>query len=147
MCEKAKNTTSDALPAERRRVRIVILALYAVLVLVWGFGGLLTWSGAFRSLPGWVGKAVALVVALPMGLTTWPAHEFVLEMVTGAGAGANAPITVGFENAAVFVAWAILLWAPLSAACLRKVPVWLALSFQAALLLTVLGLFWEYGNG
>ena len=149
MCPEGTDGTSkhEDQAAPKRRFRFGILALYVALVSAWGVGGLLAWSGAFRSSLGPMGKTFALVVALPLGLTTWPAHELVLELVTGQGAGANANIPAQYDTAALFIAWAAILWSPLVAAFWRKAPLWLVLVFQATLLFTVAANFWQYGNG
>jgi hypothetical protein len=52
------------------------LVLFLLIVVVWAAAGTACWSGRLKSVTG--GSKIALLVVLPVGLTTWPAHEFLL---------------------------------------------------------------------
>jgi len=128
------------------RFRPRILLLYAALVPAFGVGGMLQWGGALKPLREPFGGLFAYIIGLPLGLLTWPAHEYALERM-GPGAGANAHSELSMGAAVIFLVWAAFLWGPILAAFRRKAPLWLVFLFQFTVLLTVFGLFWEYGNG
>ncbi|MEA3364072.1 MAG: hypothetical protein U9Q79_00405 [Candidatus Hydrogenedentes bacterium] len=128
-----------------RRYRVLVPPLYAHLVLVFGAGGILLWSGMLKPLRGPLGGILAYLISLPVALLTWPAHEYTLERM-GPGAGANALTEVSVSATIIFAGWAALLWAPVLAAFWRKAPLWMVSLFQAVLLFAVFSLFWQYGN-
>lgn len=117
------------------------LWIYAIAVLLWTMVGTSMWAGLLKPL-GVLGAALAL----PVGVTTWPAHEALLEM-SGAGFGANAltqPTPAAFI---VFLLWAGVLWSPLIVLYWRKLPCLVGVGLQAVLLIATFGLFWRFGNG
>ena len=125
--------------SHRRKILITFLGV----VTIWAIAGTAGWSGQFKSMDNHIFLPKFGLVAT---LTTWPAHELLLEF-SGRGFGANALSEFNFFSFLLYFAWSAVLWSPILLLLIRKISRWIVFIIQAVLLLAVFGLFWLYGNG
>jgi len=121
----------------RRKVKPIAVGGF----IIWAVGGALLWSPIIEKVPKFITP-----VLTPLVVTTWPAHE-VASMLSGKGLGASTALPFNIPLVAGCVVWAAILWAPLLALRVRKVPLWLGLTGQVAFFVTVAALFNRFGNG
>ena len=124
----------------RRSARDILWAAGIALTPLWIVLGLLIWSGTTKRFPP------LSVLALPAGLTTWPAHESWL-VLRGYGMGYNRLFAIDALSVLVMTVWCLLLWSPTLSMRFHKAPWPVPLVLQGALLALVLALFPVYGNG
>jgi hypothetical protein len=124
--------------------RIKILLIFTGLVLLWAFAGTATWSGQLKHL--YENNSAAKGAILFVGITTWPAHEGLLEY-SGKGFGYNAPAEFDYISFLFFLAWAVILWSPILFLLKKNFSLWLTVAIQAILIIIVSATFWKFGTG
>lgn len=122
---------------------VTIFLIFLGLVLIWSIAGAAVWSGQIKKMPIGV---VRLPISLTIALTTWPAHQALLE-ISGKGFGANANSEFNFLSLALFFIWASILWSPILIFLKRNITYRVAIIIQLGLLVAVSVLFWKFGNG
>ena len=123
--------------------RMKILLIFLGIVLVWAVAGTAGWSGQFKRMSQ---KNLVRTAMIPIALTTWPAHEMLLEF-SGKGFGANALSELNFISLLFFLAWSAVLWSPILIFLRRNIPCWFGLLAQVLLLAAVSAMFWKFGRG
>lgn len=124
--------------------RKIVVVLFIGIVTSWAVLGCACWSGFFRSQVETI--SLVKIFRVSMLLTTWPAHELLLEL-SGKGFGANALSKFDIASLSIFFAYSAIIWGPLLILLRKKRSIFIALSAQSALLVLVSILFWYYGNG
>ena len=124
--------------------RTKIILIFLVIVLIWAVAGTAGWAGQFK--PLFKQSRVIATLGMAISLTTWPAHELLLEL-SGKGFGANAPSDLNFISLLFFFVWSAVLWGPILIFLERNIPCWVWLFAQILLLAAVSVLFWKFGNG
>lgn len=124
--------------------RYFLLSIVIVVISFWTFMSWYIWSGL---VPGNVkGNIIYKIAALPVGTTSWPAHEICL-VISGAGYGANAPSPPAFWSFIVFLVQASLTWSLLLIPAIMQKKVFPWIFLQSGLLLLLFLTFWCFGNG
>jgi len=124
--------------------RMKILLIFLGIVLVWTIAGTAGWAGQFK--PMFKRSSVVAAMGIAVPLTTWPAHELLLEF-SGKGFGANALTELNFMSLLFFLVWSAVLWSPMLIFLRQTIPRWVGFLAQVSLLAAVSALFWKFGNG